>query len=62
MNNRIKGLIDIANEQIEILEEIQFEDALENNAVEVSREIRNWCEFIRVLELHKNIENKIQSK
>lgn len=58
----MKALIKIAEEQIEMLKEIQFNDVLDNNEIEVSREIRNWCEFIRVLELQKNIENKVQSK
>lgn len=44
----MKDLIKIAEEQIEILEEMQYENVLENvNPVDVSKEIRNWCEFIK---------------
>nr|UVN04775.1 MAG: hypothetical protein [Bacteriophage sp.] len=46
--NGMKDLIKIAEEQIEILEEMQYENVLENvNPVDVSKEIRNWCEFIK---------------
>lgn len=49
----MKDLIKIAEEQIEMLKEIQFNDVLDNNEIEVSREIRNWCEFIKSLDINK---------
>ena len=57
-------LIKIAEEQIQILVEIQFENVLEDtNSIEVSREIRNWCEFIRSLDNRKTAqEGQVQEQ
>ena len=43
----MKDLIKIAEEQIEILEKMQKEYVTEDIVkTELSKEIRNWCEFI----------------
>lgn len=42
----MEELIKTAEKQINRLEEIQFTDVIDTNHTEISKEIRNWCEFI----------------
>ena len=43
----MEDLIKIAEEQIKHLEEIQFSEVLDIDHIETSKEIRNWCNFIK---------------
>lgn len=58
----MEELIKIAEEQINILEKMQCTNSIDIPDIEISKEIRNWCEFIYKLKEKTAQEDKIQEQ